>query len=115
MKKEQIKITLCAVWQSLVALISPIWIGIMVMFITGHGKGYGYDLQDEADISVFMGVIVLLLWLAAILPGMIYLCKYFYRRKKPLAIVPIADFIILFIIGVLLIGPAEFIKMFPPG
>lgn len=115
MKKDHIKIALCTIWQSLMALISPIWIGIMVMNITGHSKGYGYDMQDEADISVFMGVIILLLWLAAILPGMIYLCKYCYRRKKPLSIIPIACFIVLFIIGVLLIGPAEFIKMFPPG
>ena len=56
-------------WLAFISLISPVWTGLIYMDLTGHGKGYGYDLGAEADISAFFGIVLLLVWLAVLLPS----------------------------------------------
>lgn len=82
------------------------------MFITGHGKGYGYDLGSEANVSILMGSIGLLLWIVAIVPILILTCKRMRAIHKGLILIPIAIFVICFVAGVLSFGVTEFLRSF---
>lgn len=72
---KRIKIIFSVFWFAFVSVISPAWMGLIYMNITGHGKGYAYDMGSEADIAVFFGIVELILWLIAFVPVMISLCK----------------------------------------
>jgi hypothetical protein len=109
---KKIALILTAIWLSFISLISPVWIGGIYMNITGHGKGYAYDMGAETDIAVFFGFILLLLWIIAVFPALIWLCKKFYQRKRSFILIPIIGCVAIFFIGILLIGWNEFIKLF---
>lgn len=113
MKKAKTAISI--IWFIFVSLFSPLWIGCIYMNITGHGKGYSYDMGSEADITVFLGVLLLLLWLLAILPVTISLCKKGYYKKKLLAWLPFLSFAGLFVIGIWILGWDEFTMLFGYG
>lgn len=110
MKKAKTAIAL--IWQGFIALISPIWMGFIYMFITGHGKGYSYDLRSEADISIMIGAIALIFWIVAIVPVSIWLGKTLYHKKKWMWIISVILFVVLFAISVILIGFNNFLSMF---
>ena len=112
---KTVKTAISAIWFTLVSLSSPLWIGGMYMDFTGHGKGYGYELGDEADIYVFLGVIALGIWILAILPVTISLCKKCYAKKKSFVWLPLLAFAVFFVLGICIIGWNEFIKMFGYG
>lgn len=109
---EKVKTIIFTIWFIFVSLLSPLWIGSIYMNITGHGKGYAYDMGPEADIAVFSGVVLLLLWLLAILPMIILLCKKCYRKKKSLTWLPFLAFAGLFAVGICILGWNEFMKLF---
>lgn len=109
---KKVKLIIALIGQSFIALLSPIWIGFIYMFITGHGKGYSYDLQSEADISILIGAIALILWIVAILPVSIWLGKIFYHKQKWMWIIPVLLFGVLFITAAALIGFKNFLSMF---
>lgn len=113
MKKAKTIISI--IWFLSVSLSSPLWIGCIYMNITGHGKGYAYDMGSEADIAVFLGVGLLLLWLAAILPVTISLCKKAYSKRKSLVCLPLLVFSGLFVMGICILGWNEFIRLFGYG
>lgn len=110
--KEKIVLIVCSIYIILIGFISPIWVGLVYMSITGHGKGYSYDLGSEADISIFMGSIGLLLWIVAIVPILILTCKRMRAIHKGLILVPIAIFVICFVAGVSSFGLTEFLRCF---
>lgn len=112
---KKVRTVFLVLWFLLVSLSSPIWIGCIYMDLTGNGKGYAYDLGSEADIYLYLGVQSLLLWLAAIVPVTVFLCKKSYARKKSLVCLPVLAFVSLFALGICLIGWNEFIKMFGYG
>lgn len=112
---KHLKLALILTWFSLASVISPVWIGFVYMNITGHGKGYGYDMGSEADIAAFGGVISLLLWAAAVLPAMLWLCRQSSAHKKGYGYIPLVGFAALFCVGILIIGWGEFIKLFGFG
>ena len=101
--KEKLGLFIASIWTILVGLRSPFYIGSTFMCITGHSKGYDYDLGSEKDISILWGCILLIIWLIAILPT-IFLCKKLYEKKKSYALIPIIAFTICFFIGILLMG-----------
>ena len=72
------RIIFAFLWLGTAALFSPIWISFTFLCITGNGKGYGYDLRSEADISVMLGVVFLLLWLLMVVP---VIMKKIHARK----------------------------------
>ena len=109
---KKIKLSFALIWHCFMASVSPIIIGFIYMFITCHGKGYGYDLRGEADIYIMIGLVALFFWLAATIPVAVWLSRTFYRIKKMLFWVPILSFFLFFIIGVILIGWQNFISMF---
>ena len=108
----KIKLAIAFTWQGIIAFISPIWIGMIYMYITGHGKGYGYYLGSEADIYIIEGVVALILWIIALFPVTIWLETKFYRIQKGMAIIPLLSFIIFFVIGITFIGLGEFLSAF---
>lgn len=112
---KQVKLAFSVLWFSLVSISSPLWIGCIYMNLTGHGKGYAYDMGSEADIAVFLGVILLLLWLLAMLPVLIALCKTCYEKRKSFIWLPFLAFIGLFGAGIWILGWNEFIKLFGYG
>ncbi|MCI1965817.1 MAG: hypothetical protein LKJ17_06765 [Oscillospiraceae bacterium] len=109
---KKIKIMIALIWQGLIALLSPVCIGFIYMFITGHGKGYSYDLRSEADICVMIGAIALIFWLVATVPVSIWLGKIFYRKRKWMWSIPVLLFAVLFVIAILFIGFHNFLSMF---
>ena len=78
----------------------------MVKFrnVCAHGKGYAYNMGSEADIAVFCGVVELLLWLLAILPVTISLCKKCCKKKKSLIWLLFLVFTGLFVLGICVFG-----------
>lgn len=109
---QKVKTFFSIIWFFLVSLSSPLWIGIIYMDITGHGKGYAYNMGSETDIAVFFGVVELLLWLLAILPVTISLCKKCCQKKKSLIWLLFLVFTGLFVLGICVLGWNEFIKLF---
>lgn len=88
---KKVKLVISIIWFLFVSLSSPLWIGCIYMNITGHGKGYAYDMGSEADIAVFFGVLLLLLWL------------------------PLLAFAGFFAVGICILGWNEFIRLFGYG
>lgn len=101
---KKVKWGIAMFWQMLMGFISPLWLGWMYMDITGHGKGYGYDLGSERDIWVLWGVIELVVWIIAVLPNTVWLSKQFSHIKKVFAVIPIVVFILFFGVLVSLMG-----------
>lgn len=114
-RMKNVKAAVSVIWFLLVSLSSPLWIGMIYMNLTGHGKGYAYDMGSEADIAVLSGVILLFLWLAAFLPVTVSLCKKWYRRKKIFVCLPLLAFAGCFGAGICMIGWNEFMKLFGCG
>lgn len=109
---KKIKLGAAFLWTILMGFISPIWIGSTYMDITGHGKGYGYDMGSEADIAVFFGLIMLMIWLVAVIPVIIWLCYKCYTFNKKFVLIPVIAFILCFIASVFVIGMDEFLYLF---
>ena len=112
---RKVKTALSILWFLFMSISSPLWVGCIYMNITGHGKGYMYDMGSEADIAVFLGLIGLLLWLLAILPVTFSLCKECFYKKKTFVWLPLLAFAALFGLGICILGWHEFIKMFGFG
>ncbi len=111
---QQIKFLLTALWSGIIAFTFPICLGIIYMDITGHGKGYGYNLGSEKDIHIFFGFIELIIWLALAVPPNIYLLRQLRNKKPSFIFIPVLAYIVLFILCVYLVigGWGEFGKFF---
>ena len=91
-------------WTCFISFSFPICFGWIFLDITGHSKGYSYDLGSEKDISIMLGFIELLIWLALSLPSTIYVfCKTMPKGKLYLLIL-IVIYIALAIICIIVIG-----------
>lgn len=109
---KKVKNFILILWFLFISIISPLWTGIIYMNITGHGKGYAYDMGSEADIAVFLGIVFLIFWLLAILPVTAVLCKKCYKKRKISVFMPLLAFIILFTAGIYILDWKEFIGLF---
>ncbi len=97
--KNKIIYWLSFLWSSLIAFFFPICFYIIFTFITGHSKGYSYDLGSEKDISIMLGCFALLIWLVLALPSNIYLFVKTAQKCKFYLLIPIVLFIILATLG----------------
>jgi hypothetical protein len=73
--RSKIQYWISFIWASVIAFSFPICLGGIYQDITGHAKGFGYDLGSEKDISIAVGCIELLIWLVLALPSNIYVFK----------------------------------------
>ena len=112
---NRLKLTAAMVWQGAAAFLSPVWIGIVYMDITGHSKGYAYDLGIEKDISIMIGTVELVLWILAVVPVTVWLEKQMLKIRKRMAAVPFLWFVLWFASGLAVMGWKEFLKAFGVG
>lgn len=75
-----------------IAFTFPLCFGWIFLDITGHSKGYDYDLGSEKSVSVMIGLVELLIWLAIALPSEIFA----FRRAKKKGRVYIAALAVIF-------------------
>lgn len=102
-----------ALWTGIMAFTFPICLAIIWMDITGHSKGYGYDLGPEKDISVMMGATELVIWLIAALPAGIYVFRRTARKSRLLACAAGAVCVMLSLVCILMIGGwGEYVRAF---
>ncbi len=83
------------IWASLIAFSFPICFEWIFLDITGHSKGYSYDLGADKDISVIIGCIELLIWLAITLPSNIYVFKKTLTKGKVYLLIPAIIYVTL--------------------
>lgn len=102
--KNKIVFVLNYIWTSFIAFTFPVSSAIIYMNITGHSKGYSYNLGDEKDISILLGFIELVIWLLlAVLPNIALFKKLKSKGKIPV-ILTIIIYMLLIILCVYLIG-----------
>ncbi len=77
---KKIELTVACIQDTVIAYTAPVCVGIIFMNITGHGKGYGYDLGSEKDISIMFGAFELIIWLLPVVPNSIFL----FRKMRSL-------------------------------
>ena len=93
--KSKIIFVLNYLWCLLIALVFPYSFAWIFLDITGHSKGYDYDLGPEKDFSVMLGFVELLIWLLIALPSNIYEFKRLKNRSKLLVVANIVLYISL--------------------
>lgn len=91
-------------WTSIIAFTFPICFGWIFLDITGHSKGYSYDLGSEKDVSIMLGCIELLIWLVLAVPSNIYIFLKTKKKGKQYLLIPIILYIILAVICIYLMG-----------
>ena len=91
--KSKIANGIMFLWAGFIAFSFPFCFGWIFLNITGHSKGYSYDLGAEKDVSIMLGCIELLIWLAIALPSEI--CAF--RRAKKKGKVYIAALAVIFV------------------
>lgn len=112
--KSKIRFILSYLWTSVMMFFAPICIGIIYMDITGHSKGYSYDLGPEKDISIGIGIVELIVWLGLLIPPNICIFRKIHS-KKIFIFISLAWYALLFFAGVMFIGGwQEFVRAFHP-
>lgn len=91
-------------WISFIAFSFPFCFGWIFLDITGHSKGYSYDLGSEKDISIMLGCIELVIWLVLSLPSNIYVFKKTKKKGKLYLLIPIIVCIALAVLSVYIMG-----------
>ncbi len=87
---------------SVMAYSFSLWFGFIYLNLTGHAKGYSYDLGAEKDVSIFLGCVELLIWLVLAIPSYIYLVKKTYSKGRAYVLLLVGFHIALAVIGVLI-------------
>ena len=99
--KRKILYCLNFIWAGLIAFSFPLCFEIIYLCITGHSKGYDYDLGPEKDISIMFGCVGLLIWLAIALPSNIYVLRKTLNKGKVFLLIPAVLYVMLAVICVI--------------
>ena len=99
--KRKILYCLNFMWAGLIAFSFPLCFEIIYLSITGHSKGYDYDLGPEKDISIMFGCVGLLIWLAIALPSNIYVLRKTLNKGKVFLLIPAVLYVMLAVICVI--------------
>lgn len=111
--KKKILFVVNSLWSAIAAFTFPVCLGIFYMDITGHSKGYSYDLGSEKDISILLGIIELIVWLILAIPSNVYILKRLSKRSKMLLAIYFVIFLFLSAVCIWLLGGwNEYIKVF---
>ena len=102
--KSKIIFSLNFLWTSVIAFSFPICFAWIFLNITGHSKGYSYNLGSETDVSVMLGCFELLIWLALALPSNIYVFRKALNKGKVYLIIPIVIYIFLAVLCIVITG-----------
>lgn len=77
--ENKVAYSLNFIWTCLVAYFFPLCFGMIFLNITGHAKGYSYDLSGEQTISFLVGYIQFLIWRVISMPSLAYV---FLKTKE---------------------------------
>lgn len=111
--KSKIYSAMLFLWTSIVAFTMPVCMGWIYMDITGHSKGYNYDLGSEKSISIMFGLVELVIWILLAIPSTAVFFRSLYRFRKFLVPISAVFFTALFIICIYCTGGwQEFISWF---
>ncbi|MBR1555627.1 MAG: hypothetical protein IJ644_09605 [Oscillospiraceae bacterium] len=102
--KSKMIYCLIFLWTSFIAFSFPICFGWIFLDITGHSKGYSYNLGSEKEVSVMLGCIELLIWLVLSLPSNLYIFQKTIKKGKLYLLIPIAIYVTLATICICLTG-----------
>ncbi len=102
--KAKILYILNFLWTCLIAVTFPISFGWIYLDITGHAKGYSYDLGPEKEISILIGCIELIIWLALVLPSTIYVLRKTAAKGKRFLPIPLLLYLALALLCIWLMG-----------
>ena len=110
--KNKIFYGLNFLWNCFTAFTFPLCFGLIFICITGHSKGYDYDLGPEKDISIMFGCALLLIWLVLAMPSHIYIFCKTLKKGWLYLLIPFAVYILLATIGIFLFfgGWSEYCK-----
>ncbi len=92
------------IWAGFVAFSFPFCFAWIFLDITGHAKGYSYDLGPEKDVSIMLGCIELLIWLVLAVPSNVYVFLKTAKKGKQYLLIPIMLYIVLAIICISQMG-----------
>lgn len=93
--KKKICFVIATLWCAFNAYIFPLALGWIFMDITGHSKGYSYDLGPEKSVSVMLGFFELFMWIILVVPANVYFFRRVKRIRKWLVPVVIVIYILL--------------------
>ena len=96
--KEKIAFCLNFLWTCFTAFSFPFCFGWIFLDITGHSKGYAYDLGDEKSISIMFGAMELIVWLALSLPSEIYVFRKTISKGRLWLLAPAAVYTALILL-----------------
>ncbi|MBQ3566901.1 MAG: hypothetical protein IJA12_06955 [Oscillospiraceae bacterium] len=102
--KSKIIYCLNLIWTAFIAFSFPFCFGWIFLDITGHSKGYSYDLGDEKGVSVMLGCIELLIWLVMAVPSNVYVFRKTRKKGKMYLLFLAIIYIILAVICIHLMG-----------
>lgn len=77
--KKIVQIAL-GIWCAFTSFISPIWLTLMFLYITG--EIYKYDYSIENGIAGILGTVLLMIWMLAVLLPDIWFLKKMYMMKR---------------------------------
>lgn len=102
--KSKILFVVNYLWACFIAFTLPVCFGWIYLNVTGHGKGYDYDLGPEAQISMMIGCAELMIWCVLALPSNVYVFQKLAKKSKPFLIFTIALFVALAVACLMLLG-----------
>lgn len=102
--KKKILLSLNYLWCTFIAFTFPFCFGWIWLDITGHSKGYGYDLGSEKDISILFGCVELFIYLMLAVPSNLILVLKLKQSSKLYQILTVCLFAVLMLICIQLTG-----------
>lgn len=111
-KYKIIAVVIAFIWHCLMAVLTPLWMGMTYMFLTGNGKGYDYDLRSEADIYILLALIGIGIWACCTIPTFTFLTKECSKLGKQYRFLPFAVFILVGLIAVSLLGWDNYLMLY---
>ncbi len=102
--KSKIIYCLNFLWASFIAFSFPICFGWIFLDITGHSKGYSYNLGSEKDVSILFGCFELIIWFVLALPSNIFVFKRTVKKGKLFLLIHIVLYIFLVVICIFITG-----------
>lgn len=112
--KEKIIYLLGLVWNCFTAFSFPICLALIFTSVTGNSKGYDYDLGAEREVSVLVGLVMLIIWLFLAVPSGVYVFRKTAEKSSYLLIPLMSVYLLLAVICVFMVAGSfsEYLRAF---
>ena len=102
---------LWSTWTTLVGVVGPRWIALAYETATDQ-RSHLYRADQMDSIAVFLGVLMVVAWLAALIVPMIWLCRRYAQWRKWMAVIPPVAAVAGGVIALFSMGLEEFLSFF---